>query len=156
MRCWGKWDNGSTNNQSNGGPYKSLSGGGNYYHCGMLYGDRYRCWGDNTHGQLGTGNASFLGDAADEVGDGLALVDLPADTTVTSMALGWDHTCVLYSTGDVACWGNNAYGQLGLGSTTTVGDGAGAVGIKRADGGEHKDEENEKQELRPGADDGGE
>ena len=40
------------------------------------------------------------------------------------MALGWDHTCVLYSTDDVACWGNNAYGQLGLGSTTTVGDGA--------------------------------
>ena len=27
---------------------------------------------------------------------------------------------------------------------------------KRADGGEHKDEDDEKQELRPGTDDGGE
>ncbi len=96
--------------------------------CALFNDGSMGCWGDNTHGQLGTGNTSFLGDAADEVGDGLALVDLPADTTVTSMALGWDHTCVLYSTGDVACWGNNAHGQLGLGSTTTVGDGAGEMG----------------------------
>jgi len=96
--------------------------------CALFDDGSMGCWGDNTHGQLGTGNTSFLGDAADEVGDGLALVDLPADTTVTSMALGWDHTCVLYSTGDVACWGNNAHGQLGLGSTTTVGDGAGEMG----------------------------
>ena len=95
--------------------------------CALFDDGSMGCWGDNTHGQLGTGNTSFLGDAADEVGDGLALVDLPADTTVTSMALGWDHTCVLYSTGDVACWGNNADGQLGLGSTTTVGDGAGEM-----------------------------
>ena len=95
--------------------------------CALFDDGSMGCWGDNTHGQLGTGNTSFLGDAADEVGDGLALVDLPADTTVASMALGWDHTCVLYSTGDVACWGNNAYGQLGLGSTTTVGDGAGEM-----------------------------
>ncbi len=96
--------------------------------CALFDDGSMGCWGDNTHGQLGTGNTSFLGDAADEVGDGLALVDLPADTTVTSMALGWDHTCVLYSTGDVGCWGNNADGQLGIGSTTTVGDGAGEMG----------------------------
>ncbi|DAC19080.1 MAG TPA: hypothetical protein HA276_00610, partial [Candidatus Poseidoniaceae archaeon] len=96
--------------------------------CALFDDGSMGCWGDNTHGQLGTGNTSFIGDAADEVGDGLALVDLPADTTVASMALGWDHTCVLYSTGDVACWGNNAHGQLGIGSTTTVGDGAGEMG----------------------------
>ncbi len=86
------------------------------------------CWGDNAHGQLGTGNTTFLGDAADEVGDGLALVDLPAGTTVRSLALGWDHSCVLYGTGDVACWGDNTYGQLGLGHSTTIGDGAGEMG----------------------------
>ena len=83
--------------------------------CALFDDGSMGCWGDNTHGQLGTGNTSFLGDAADEVGDGLALVDLPADTTVTSMALGWDHTCVLYSTGDVACWGNNATGSWASG-----------------------------------------
>ncbi|MGB0284821.1 MAG: putative Ig domain-containing protein, partial [Candidatus Poseidoniaceae archaeon] len=96
--------------------------------CALFDDGSMGCWGDNTHGQLGTGNTSFLGDAADEVGDGLALVDLPVDATVTSMALGWDHTCVLYSTGDVACWGNNADGQLGIGSTSAVGDGAGEMG----------------------------
>lgn len=37
----------------------------------------------------------------------------------SSLAVGDDHSCVLLSSGNVKCWGYNAYGQLGDGSTTT-------------------------------------
>ena len=34
-------------------------------------------------------------------------------TGVQAMALGWNHTCVLTTSGGVRCWGDNSYGQLG-------------------------------------------
>ena len=44
------------------------------------------------------------------------------------MALGWDHTCVVWDNYSISCWGGNDYGQLGLDSTTDIGDGAGEMG----------------------------
>jgi hypothetical protein len=29
------------------------------------------------------------------------------------------HTCVILTTGNAACWGNNTYGQLGDGTVVT-------------------------------------
>jgi hypothetical protein len=29
------------------------------------------------------------------------------------------HTCAVLSTGFLSCWGNNSYGQLGLGTTSS-------------------------------------
>src|SRR6266850_3048171 len=45
-----------------------------------------------------------------------------------SLAAGFEHTCVILEGGAVKCWGDNQFGQLGIGSTATVGAGAFEMG----------------------------
>ncbi|MED5486435.1 MAG: hypothetical protein VYB40_01860, partial [Candidatus Thermoplasmatota archaeon] len=91
-----------------------------YHTCVVLDDGSMTCWGENSKGQLGMGNTTDLGQQSDQVGDSISYVPLPSGVTVSDMALGRDHTCVLYDTGDVACWGGNDYGQLGIGSTEDI------------------------------------
>lgn len=68
-------------------------------------------------------------------------------TGINSIRLGNAHTCALFNDGSLRCWGLNAYGQLGLGSTFAYGDDEQAhvagpvplsgVGAKLAVGGHH-------------------
>ncbi len=41
---------------------------------------------------------------------------------VTKISIGGDHTCALFDSGRVKCWGNGASGRLGYGNTETIGD----------------------------------
>ncbi|MGH7614491.1 MAG: RCC1 domain-containing protein [Gemmatimonadales bacterium] len=41
----------------------------------------------------------------------------PTGTAITELAVGNEHTCALATSGDAYCWGLNASGQLGNGST---------------------------------------
>ena len=69
-------------------------------------------------------------DAADAAFDGDGAVD--ADPTrPLHLGLGRSHSCVVLGNGDVRCWGANATGQLGDG-TTTNGDKPGAIAITLA------------------------
>jgi len=66
------------------------------------------CWGSNSDGQLGDGTTQ---DRLTPV----QVADLGAN--ILAMVIGDLHTCALLFGGGVRCWGDNAFGQLGDGST---------------------------------------
>ena len=51
-----------------------------------------------------------------------------AGRAAIAVEAGDEHTCVLLVGGGVACWGFNGYGQLGVGSTASVGTEPGQMG----------------------------
>ena len=71
------------------------------------------CWGRNSSGQLGDASSSnsSVPVAVDTSG-------VLAGKTLTQVTSGAYYTCALDSTGAAYCWGSNANGQLGNGSTT--------------------------------------
>lgn len=92
--------------------------------CALLDDGTVKCWGANDEGQLGLGDTDARGDAPGEMGDVLSTVDLglAAHERVTAIAAGDAHTCALFSTGSVKCWGSGTNGRLGLGDENTRGD----------------------------------
>jgi alpha-tubulin suppressor-like RCC1 family protein len=40
--------------------------------------------------------------------------------SVAEMQIGADHGCALTRTGELYCWGDNSYGELGQGSPSTT------------------------------------
>lgn len=68
-----------------------------------------RCWGSNTAGQVGNGSVDAAVSSPTNV-EGLS--------DVSEIATGRLHTCARLGNGTVQCWGDNAYGQLGDGTTT--------------------------------------
>lgn len=69
------------------------------------------CWGENSTGRIGN-NTTVDSSVPIKVGGFLA------GKTVTEVSVGRNHACAV-ANGDVYCWGNNNYGQLGNGNTTT-------------------------------------
>ncbi|MFZ4715631.1 MAG: Calx-beta domain-containing protein [Bacteriovoracaceae bacterium] len=87
-----------------------------------------RCFGENTSGQLGQGNIANVGTSGSDM-TSLAPVDLGLTTeTPVKVSVGTNHVCTLLSTGQVKCWGQNTFGQLGLGVSTHKGDDSDEMG----------------------------
>lgn len=86
--------------------------------CALLTTGNVRCWGLGANGQLGYGNTNDIGDDETPASAG----DVNIGGTVTQIAVGSQHTCVLLSTGNVRCWGNGSNGRLGYANVTTIGD----------------------------------
>ena len=68
------------------------------------------CWGDNDLGQLGTGDN--IKSSEPEI---VSQEGVMKEAKIVDISLGSDHSCALDSKGKVYCWGNNNYGQLGVG-----------------------------------------
>jgi alpha-tubulin suppressor-like RCC1 family protein len=98
---------------------------GDVHSCALLDNGAVKCWGANDRGQLGLGDVFARGGAAADMGDALPAVALGG--AARAIAAGASHTCALLTSGAVKCWGFNDAGQLGQGSTTTIGDQAGEL-----------------------------
>jgi formylglycine-generating enzyme required for sulfatase activity/alpha-tubulin suppressor-like RCC1 family protein len=78
--------------------------------CAVTAGGGVQCWGANNFGHLG--NNSTTGSLVPVQVSGLT-----SGASVVSM--GWRSACALTAGGAVQCWGDNTYGELGNGSTTS-------------------------------------
>ena len=67
------------------------------------------CWGDNSDGQLGTGNTNNRATPTPVSKSGVL-----SGLTILSVSASESHTCVLASDNYAYCWGDNSDGQLGL------------------------------------------
>ncbi|MDC0672384.1 hypothetical protein [Nannocystis radixulma] len=101
---------------------------GGYHSCALFTGGRVKCWGWNSFGQLGLGDANHRGDQPGEMGAALPFVDLGLGNQAVDLAVGTTHTCALLVGGAIKCWGENGYGQLGQGDTVRRGDQPGEMG----------------------------
>ena len=80
-----------------------------WHTCGLTAsGDAY-CWGFNRDGQLG--NGSTTGDDPNPTPFAVS-----GSFTFVSLSAGGHHVCSLTPSGEAYCWGENQYGQLGIGS----------------------------------------
>jgi alpha-tubulin suppressor-like RCC1 family protein len=95
---------------------------GTTHTCRRLDNGTLKCWGQNWVGQLGLGDTDNRGDAPGEMGDALPAVDLGSGRNAVALSAGSHHTCALLDYGAVKCWGDNGFGQLGLGDTDPRGD----------------------------------
>ncbi|MBV8080273.1 MAG: VCBS repeat-containing protein [Actinobacteria bacterium] len=99
VQCWG-FNREGESSPVPAGAYKQVSAGW-YYTCGLTDAGGVRCWGEDPS------HAYVLGDGSLTSG-------------VAAIATGAYNVCALMaSDGSVECWGNDDFGQLGPGGTTS-------------------------------------
>lgn len=96
--------------------------------CAILDNSTTKCWGYNSFGGAGQGHTSHVGDESNELGDYLSAIDFGTGRTATQISSGQYHTCATLDNATAKCFGRNAYGELGQGNTTHLGDNSGEMG----------------------------
>jgi alpha-tubulin suppressor-like RCC1 family protein len=99
-----------------GGPALVLITAGGDHTCGLDGTGQAICWGVNDDGELGDGTM-----VGDDCGGFPPCRNTPLPVsgghTFVWLDAGQDHNCGMESTGRILCWGRNAAGQLGDGTT---------------------------------------
>ncbi|MGB7963092.1 MAG: hypothetical protein WCF12_09085 [Propionicimonas sp.] len=122
VKCWGANESGqlgddSTTNrltpvdvQGLASDVRAATAGGDYgggQTCALKTNGSVACWGSNRSGQLGDGTTTSQSTP-------VAVTTLAAG--VEAISAGDEHVCALTVGGEVQCWGENLFGQLGNGS----------------------------------------
>jgi len=118
--CWGINAYGNLGNGGSGyfsttpvsvglnGPALQISVGSSSS-CAVLRSSQLQCWGYNGDGKLGDGTKT----------NRIIPVQVSGMATgVKQVAVGAITTCAVMQSGEVKCWGNNQYGQIGDGTTS--------------------------------------
>jgi alpha-tubulin suppressor-like RCC1 family protein len=98
-------------------PIVKLSAGFDFT-CGLRRYGEVDCWGYNQAQQIGVASAP----TSCESGSTTCAIQPQRVTSrvFTSLATGWDFACAIESgTGDTYCWGDNYYGEVGIGTHMT-------------------------------------
>jgi len=120
VRCWGRNADGELGDDTGvDRPTPAVVPGlrnvvavslGGHYGCALVRDGTVRCWGSNADGELGDGTTAPSRRTPAPVA-GLS--------EVAQISAGWRHACARLSSGVVRCWGQNTFGQIGDGTTTT-------------------------------------
>ena len=106
---------------------RSISAGA-LHTCALLDNATVKCWGSGLYGRLGYEGSTNRGNSTEQMVGSLPAVALGDRRTALQISVGSEHSCALLDNFSVKCWGRGTYGQLGIGSTATIGDGAGEMG----------------------------
>lgn len=105
--------------------------------CIIVTGNKVKCVGGSTSGQLGYESMADIGKSASEMGNNLPFVNLGTNVLVDSIysSPSSEFTCAILSAPtasnqNVKCWGMNSGGQLGYGDTNNRGDESNEMGDK--------------------------
>jgi alpha-tubulin suppressor-like RCC1 family protein len=102
---------------------------GPYHTCVILGDHTVKCWGDNPHGELGSGEleggvvnpkTSLAPALVANLNDALA-ISAGGEPGTTG------YTCVIQTGGAVRCWGSNNLGQLGGGADASISPTGGVI-----------------------------
>lgn len=124
--CWGANGFGELGNGSTGVnsavpvtanlPEKAIAISSGYFHtCAVLASGVVSCWGRGVSGQLGNGSTGGTNNSSVPLAIAPSLLN-----GVAFISAGYGHTCAVKTNGSLTCWGENFYGQLGNGSTTST------------------------------------
>lgn len=88
---------------------------GDWFSCAVLMDGSAQCWGYGGRAQLGRGVIPSVGQNR---------FPMPAPVVglrnIVAMGAGEEHACAFTMDGVTRCWGDNSFGQMGIGTATTL------------------------------------
>ena len=89
---------------------------GHDHTCALTSGGSVECWGDNGSGQLGNNEQGCQSNSQSPCFNPTPVQVHGLGSGVAAIAAGQADTCALTDAGGVRCWGDNEFGQLGIGT----------------------------------------